>query len=124
MVFSVYVHAGTLSKQSNLKSFSVLSVAIWISRGTMKSVIWRLVKIFKGTENLIHIKHVHFFKVVTEEQLAEVSERLTASPRKSLWKTCSTNRNIMQQLSTMGKKLGMFPYKMQVMHQLLPPDCE
>lgn len=87
----------------------------------MKSVTWKLVKMFRGTENL---KHVHFFKVVTEGQLAQVSERLTASPHKSLWKTCSTNGNIMQQLSTMGKKSEMFAYKMQVMYQLLPPYCE
>jgi hypothetical protein len=79
---------------------------------------------FRGTENLKLIKHAHFFKVVTEDQLAQVSDRLTASPCKSLWKTCSTNGNIMQQLSIMGNKLEMFPYKMQIMYQLLPPDCE
>jgi hypothetical protein len=50
----------------------------------MKSVIWKLVKMFKGPENLNLAKHVHFFKVVTEDQLAQVRERLTVSPRKSL----------------------------------------
>jgi hypothetical protein len=84
----------------------------------MKSVIWKLVKMFRRTENLKLIKHVHFFKVVTDDQFAQVSERLTASPCKSLWETCSTNGNIMQQLSTMGKKLEMFPYKMQILQSL------
>jgi hypothetical protein len=49
-----------------------------------KSVIWKFVKQSRQTGNANILKCIHWSTVVTETHIAEVSERLSASPHKSL----------------------------------------
>jgi hypothetical protein len=62
--------------------------------------------------------------VFTETRVADVSERLSASPHKSLRKPAQKNGMSYSSHRTAAKTFQLFPYEVHVIQQLLPPECE
>jgi hypothetical protein len=56
--------------------------------------------------------------------VAEVTETLNASPRKLLRKLAQQTVMSYSSCLKSAKTLHLFPYKVKVIQQLLPPDCE
>jgi hypothetical protein len=62
--------------------------------------------------------------ILTEEKLADIGARLEASPKTSLRRIalqCGVSKSAAHVAT---KLLNLMPYRITVVHQLLPPDAE
>jgi hypothetical protein len=71
--------------------------------------------------NVIIPKHVRRSNVVAEARVAEVSDRLGASPRNSLWKHAQGIGTLYRNYPKAAKTFQLFPYQVCVIQHLLPP---
>lgn len=83
----------------------------------------RVIDRFRRTGSVVKGKSTGRPTVLTEEVVADISQRMDVSPKKSLrCLSAQTNLSVATCRKACKKFLHLHPYKITVTHELLPPD--
>lgn len=111
------------SELKHLKRTSDYSYQFGIP-ASAKRVIQKSAKQFRKTGNVNILKCVRWLSVVTETRTREISDRLSETLHKSLWKLAQQTGMLYDCCCRVAKTLQLFPNEVHVIQQLLQLDCE